>query len=204
LILRISSIPQAPEFEQALLPPLVVGAARGVARIAAARQIETGSGAEVCPAVLAVAHAGAGPAVTEDAVHLVEGDDLLGDLGHELEIVRTEGASHPEIRVGPVAPLLALGLDRDPIGMRVVDVLVGRVRVGARDDHHVQFSAPGHQIAECVPGAEPLAAVMQRDFGGIVRHASAGGEAGGIGVGALEVVQPEGEIVRARIVFHQG
>ncbi len=196
-------IPQAPEFEQALLPPPVVGAPRGVLRVVAARQIETRGGPEVPLAVLAVTHAGAGPSVAEDPVHLVQGNDLLGDLGHELEIVWTEGASHPEVRVGPVPSFLAIRLHRDPVGMRIVDVLMDRVRVGARDDHHVQLAAPGHQIAECISAAEPLTAVVQRDLRRIIRHASARAEAGGIGVGALEVVQPEVEIVRARIVLHQ-
>ena len=98
---------------------------------------------------------------------------------------------------------LPCGIHRDPVGVRVADILVRGVRIGARDHHHVQLAASGHQIAERVARAQPLAAIVQRNFGGIVSHAAARAETGGIGMRAPEVVQPEGEVVRAGVVFGQ-
>jgi hypothetical protein len=153
--------------------------------------------------MLAVAHAGACPAVAEDPVYLVQRHDLPGYLGHELEVVRAQSARHPQFRHGPMPPLPALRVHRDPVGVRLIDILVRRVRVGAGDHHHVHLAAAGHQVAERVAIAEPLAAIVQRDLRRVVRHASAGAQARGIRLRALEVVEPEIQIVLARIVFHQ-
>ena len=87
--------------------------------------------------------------------------------------------------------LLAVGIHRDPVGMRVVHVLVGGVRIGARDDDHAELAASGHQFAERIAVAEPLAAVVQRNLRGIVRDAAAGAQAGRVGMRALEVIEPE-------------
>ena len=86
-------------------------------------------------AVLAIAHAGASPAVGKDTVGRVLGHDLHMNLGHEVEVVRPQRAGDPELRIGGMAPLLALGIDGDPIGVSVIHVLLGRVRIGA--GHHV-------------------------------------------------------------------
>ncbi len=129
--------------------------------------------------------------------------DLLVHLGHELEVVRAQRAGDPHLRRGPVPALAAVGVDGDPVGMRVVDILVGRVRIGARHHDHAQLAAARHQLAEGVAVAQPRAAVMQRDLGGIVGHAAAGAQAGGIGMGAPEIIQPESEVVLAGVVFDQ-
>lgn len=81
-------VPQAPEVEKALLTPGNVSATPRVPRVGRAWQVHARGGLEVLTAVLAVAHAGPGPAIAEDAVHLIGRDDLLGHFGHELEIVR--------------------------------------------------------------------------------------------------------------------
>ncbi len=184
-------IPQAPQLEQALLVPHDVVAPRGILRVGGARQVQAAEGVEIPPAVLAVAHAGAGPAIAEDAVHVVEGDDLLGHLGHELEIVGTQRAGHPQLRRRPVAPLVALGVHGDPVRVGVVDILVRGVRIGAGDDDHVHLAAAGDQVAERVGGPQPGTAIVQRDFGWVEGHAAAGAEAGGVGVSAPEIVEPE-------------
>jgi hypothetical protein len=134
----------------------------------------------------------------------VQGHDLARDCGHELEVVRPQRAGDPPSRHGPMRPLLAGGLDGDPVGVRIVDVLVARVRVGARQHHHVQFAAARHQVAEGIGVLHPLAAIVQRDFGGVIGHAAAGAQTGGVGMGALEIVQPELQVVLAGIVFGQG
>ena len=61
-------VPEPPELEEALLVPGDVRASRGILRVVRPRQLVPGRGPEVRPAVLAVAHPGAGPAVDEDAV----------------------------------------------------------------------------------------------------------------------------------------
>ena len=150
---------------------------------------------EVGAAVLAVAHAGAGPAIAEDAIHLVEADDLLGDLGHELEVVGAERAGDPQLGHGTGwRRLLPSASTAIQSGWASIDILVGGVRIGAGDHDHVELAAAGDQLAEGVAIAEPLAAVVERDFGGVVGDAAAGAEAGGVGVGAAEVVEPEGEV----------
>ncbi|MDA2937942.1 hypothetical protein MYX75_06745, partial [Acidobacteria bacterium AH-259-A15] len=51
--------------------------------------------------------------------------------------------------------------------------------------------------------SHPIASMVQRNFGGIVGHAATCAQASGIRVDALEVVEPELQIVLWRIVFHQ-
>ena len=101
-------------------------------------------------------------------------------------------------------PLLSIGIDGDPIGVGIVNVLVRRVGIGARQHHHIQFAAAGHQIAEGIGVLHPLAAIVQRNFGGVIGHATAGAETGGVGVSPREVVEPKVEVVLARVVFGQG
>ena len=62
--------------------------------------------------------------------------------------------------------LLPGGIDGDPVGVGLFDVVVGRVRVGPRDHDHAQLAAAGDQVAEGVAIAEPGAAVVERDLVG--------------------------------------
>ena len=59
---------------------------------------------------------------------------------------------------------LPVGVDGDPVGVRLVDVVVGRVRVGAREDDHAELAAAGDQLAERVAVAQPAAAVVERNL----------------------------------------
>ena len=102
-----------------------------------------------------------------------------------------------------MAARLAVGFHGDPIRMSVVHVLMRGVGIDARGHHHAEFAAAREHLAEGVAIAEKLAAVMQRHFGGIKGHASAGAQAHGIGVDALEIVEPEAGIVAARIVLDE-
>ena len=197
-------VPQPPQLEEPLLAPDDVGATRRIARVRRARQLHPGSRLEVAPAVLAVAHPRAAPAVAEDAVHAVETDDLSGHLGHVLEVVGTERARHPQLRRGPVPALASLGVDGDPVRVRFVDVLVRGVRVGARDHDHPELAAPGDQVAERVAVLHPRRTMVQRNLRRVVRDAAPGRKARGVGVHALEVVEPEPRIVGLGIVLDQG
>src|SRR5258708_26312581 len=100
---------------------------------------------EIGAAVLAVAHAGAGPAIAEDAVDLVERHDLAGHCGHELEIVRSERARDPAAGRGPVAPLVAVLVDSDPIRMGIVNILEAGAAMRARHANHAELApSPPH------------------------------------------------------------
>ena len=174
-----------------------------ILRIRCARQVESGELPEVRLAVLAITHARAGPAVAEDAVDLVEGDDLPGDLGHELEVVGAERTGDPQLRIRPVLAPAPLGVHGDPVRMRVVDVLMCGVRIGARDDVHPELATAGDEFAERVAIAKEPAAMVERDLRRVVGHATAGRQAGRVGVGALEVVEPELRVVLAGIVLDE-
>jgi hypothetical protein len=97
--------------------------------------------------------------------------------------------------------LVARCIDRDPIGMRFVHLLMRRVRIGAGNYGHVQFAASRHQIAERIGVMQPLAAVMQRNLRRVIGYRSSCAQAGRVGVSALKVVEPEGKIILAGIVF---
>src|SRR5208283_2114518 len=53
--------------------------------------------------------------------------------GHEIEIVRPKSARDPQLRRHPMPARLAVGGHGDPIRMRGLHVIVGRVRIGAGD-----------------------------------------------------------------------
>ena len=97
----------------------------------------------------------------------------------------------------------ARGVDGDPIGVGFVDVVVGRMRVGPREDDHSELAAARDQLAERVAVAQLLTAMMERNFGRVVRHAPAGAQTDAVAAGAAEVVEPEREVELARVVLHQ-
>ena len=88
--------------------------------------------------------------------------------------------------------------------MGVGDVVMRGVGIGSGNYRHVQLAATGDKIAERICAGQPLAAVVKRNPGGIIGHASARAETGSVGVRAAEVIQPEVEIVLAWVVFDQG
>jgi len=116
--------------------------------------------------MLAVAHAAARPAIAEDAIHFIVGDDLLGHLRHEFEIVRAKRAVIHQSGNSAVLALVALVIHGDPIGMRRRHRRMRRVRIGARDDVHAELAASRDQVTEAVLIAEPLRAIVQRNLRG--------------------------------------
>jgi hypothetical protein len=88
-------VPASPKFEQPLLPPHDILPPRLVLRACRARQLQARKFLEILLAMLAVAHAGTGPAVAENAVHVIHTRDLARHLGHEIEVIRPETARHP-------------------------------------------------------------------------------------------------------------
>src|SRR5437773_4016527 len=174
------AVPELPQVEQPLLSPENISAAGGVQRIAGARQVVTRGDLKILQAVLAVTHAGAVPTIDENAVHSVARHDFLLHFGHELAVVRTQGAGNPHLWRGPVTTPVAIGLNRDPIRMRVAHVIVRGVRVGARDDDHAELAAAGDKFAERIGITEPLTAMVQRNFRRIIRDATAGTQTGGV------------------------
>ena len=110
----------------------------------------SGRGREQLAAMSAETLAMSRPAVDEDAVDMVAGHDLAMHAGHEVEVVWTQGAGDPQLRRGPVAARTARGIDGDPVGMRLLNVVVGGVRIGARHHHHPQIAASLDQVTEDV------------------------------------------------------
>ncbi len=196
-------VPEAPQGEEPFLPPLPIVALRRVLWLRGPREIATGGGVEAGPAMLAVAHAGTVPAVDEEAVHAVAGHDLPLHLGHELEVVGPQAAGDPHLRRGPVAPGFAVGVHRDPVGVRRLHVVVGGVGIGAGDDDHAEPPTAGDELAQHVAVAQPRAAVVKGDPGRVVGDTATGAEAGGVGMRAAEVVQPERDVELRRLVFDQ-
>ena len=192
LILRISRVPQPPEFEQPLLPPVDVGAPRGILRIVGARQIQAGGGLE---SSRGSARSSTCPSPTQRLLKMPS--TLYSETISCVTSVMNSKLYGPSAQVTHSSGIaqcrrfLPVGVHRDPVRVRVVHVLVDRVRIGARDDDHVQLAAAGHQVAERVAVAQPLAAVVQRDLRRIVGDAAAGAQAGRVGMGAPEVVEPE-------------
>jgi hypothetical protein len=79
-----------------------------------------------------------------------------------------------------VASLISGGIDRDPVGVRVMNIVVSSVRVSSRDYDHSQLSTTRYQLAKRVCVAKPAAAMVQWYPGGIIRDTSAGAQANGI------------------------
>ena len=100
-------------------------------------------------------------------------------------------------------PLPSLGIDGYPIRMRLVDIIVRSVWIGAANHNHIEFPATTDEIAERVALAEPLAPIVKRDARRIVGYAAAGAEAGSIGVGSPEVIEPELKIELTGIVLDE-
>ena len=125
------------------------------------------------------------------------------DAVHELEVVGTERARHPEVGVGPVPQRRAGPGDGNPVGMRLPHVVAHRVRIRARDDAHAERAAAGDERAERIRLTQPRAAMVQRDRGRVVGDDAAGAERGGVGVEPAEVVEPELRVEAAGVVLDE-
>ena len=185
------------------MPPQNVLSPRRVLRIVRARQIQPGGCFEIVAAMLAIAHARSVPAVDENAIHPIAGHNLLFNLGHELKVVWPQPAGDPHFRGSPVPARLALRINRNPIRMRLIHILVGGVRIGSSDDHHAQLPAPCHQFAKRIGITQPLAAMMKRNLCRIIRHAAAGAQTGRIRMRASEVIEPKLQIEFPRVILNQ-
>ena len=96
-----------------------------------------------------------------------------------------------------------IGAHRDPIRVRRLHVVVGRMRIGAGDDDQAQLPATGHEFTKHVALAKPGAAVMERHLRRIIGHATPRAEAHRVRAGALEVVEPELGIELARVILDE-
>src|SRR6185312_6855599 len=135
---------------------------------------------------------------------MIHRHNLFCDLSHVVEIVWSQRAGNPKVAVGPVADLLAAGVNHNPIGMRVMDILVDAVRIGAADNIHAEVAAALYHVAERIAIAEPFASVVHWNFGGIERDAASSAQASAVNVRAAKVIEPEFRIVVAGVVFNKG
>ena len=94
-----------------------------------------------------------------------------------------------------------VGCDGDPIRMRCLHVIVGGMRISSCDYDHSQLAASLHQIAKRVAGSEPLAAMMKRHLGRVIRHATSRAQANGVRLRALEIIEPELQVKLAWIIL---
>src|SRR6185312_115820 len=91
----------------------------------------------------------------------------------------------------------------DPIRVGSLQVVIGRMRIGADDDHHSQLAAAGNQLSENIPVPQPSAAMMKWNLRGVIRDTSAATQASRIGTGAFEIVEPKSQIELPRIILDQ-
>src|SRR6185503_6423157 len=175
---------------------------RRIQRIRGPGQAHARRRSEVFLAVFAIAKPAAGPTIAEDPVHPVQTHDFPVHFGHELEVVRTQRAGYPKLRVCPVTALPTFSVHGNPVRMSVMNFLPRGMWVRPRQDVHVLLSAPLQQFTEWIGILHPGAAMMKRNLRRIISHDSASAETGRIRMGPFEIVQPELWIVLAWIVFH--
>ena len=123
--------------------------------------------AELPGAVRAVADlvpAEPAPGVVREPHRLVPGGDFPKDRHQVLGVIRTVDAGLIEI---PVPVRLAVGVDREPVRMRPVEVLGRAARVHPGEDRDpVGLGGPA-QLAEEIPVPEELRSAVERHLGRI-------------------------------------
>ena len=82
-------------------------------------------------------------------------------------------------------------------------VVVGSMRIGARNYNHSKFARAGDEFTERIGLAEPLATMVERNFSGIVSNAATGTETDSVRPCFLEIIEPEMRIKLTWIVFNQ-
>ena len=98
---------------------------------------------------------------------------------------------------------ISLRVHGDPIRMRGMNIVIGRVRVRAHQNRQAEFPAPGNQVAEHVVVAQPRTAMVKRNLRRVIGHAPTTAQAHGVRVCAFEIIQPKGEVKFAGIVLDQ-
>jgi len=102
-----------------------------------------------------------------------------------------------------VAARLALDIDRNPVGMRGLQIVIGGVRIGSHEHRHALFATAGDEFAKHVAVAKPCAAVMKGNRGRIIRDTATAAQTDPLGACALEGFEPEGKIEVGRVVFNK-
>src|SRR5436853_3584199 len=100
------------------------------------------------------------PAITKYSIDSVGSDDLVIHLRHEFEVHGAESAGDPQLRVGPVKPLITLRIDGDPIGVSLIQRWMSGVWISASHDIHAEFAAALHEIAKRIAIAEELTPIV--------------------------------------------
>ena len=124
-------------------------------------------------AVLAGAHlrrARARPAVGEESVHGIERSDLAIDGGHLLGEIGAEHAGLVEPGAFLVGARGAVRVALEPFRVRAQGLGIRKVAVHARDHAQAALLCRRDHLAEQVPRAKILAAVVKGHARGVERH----------------------------------
>src|SRR5262245_42480833 len=97
----------------------------------------------------------------------------------------------------------AVGVGCQPVGVRLMHVVIGGMWIRARDHRHSQLPAPGDEVTEGVLVAKPQTPMMERDSRGVIGNAATGAETNGVGARAFEIIEPELGIEFAGVVLHE-
>jgi len=131
------SVPYIEQADEPLLPPREIGTVEGALLTGRARQIEASGVLEISDTVLAVAHTGAIPAINEKTIDVVTRHDLSVYSCHELEVVGTITAGDPHLGRRPVTAWFPVDINRDPVRVCNLDVVIGGMRIRPHEDGHV-------------------------------------------------------------------
>src|SRR5258708_3880061 len=156
-----------------------------------AGKVKAGGLLKIGGAVFTIADAVSCPAVGENGNGSETFQDLRGHTGHEVKIVRTIGAGHPEIWICPMAAWFSIGRHGDIVRMSLIHILAGGMGVCSKNDRHIHPAAAFYHIIQRVGAAQPVAAMVKGDPGGIKSDYTAGAEQGPIGVDTFEIAEPE-------------
>src|SRR5260221_6916055 len=141
-----------------------------------AGKVKAGGLLKIGGAVFTIADAVSCQAIGENAIGSETFDDLPVHPGHEVKIVRTIGAGHPEIWICPMAAWFSIGRHGDIVRMSLIHILAGGMGVCSKNDRHIHPAAACYHICQRAATSQPIAAIVKGDPGGIKSDYTAGGE----------------------------
>ncbi len=204
-VLARGCVPQVDQREQPVLDPGGIAPSFRFGRVGIDGNVLPRRSAVERAAVLAIAGAAAVPAIAEETIDRIAARDLFDHLGHQFEIIGAVGAGEGQVGRAAVALDLAVRASQRPFGMCGGRSRVHRVRIDAGEHAHAQRLGAHRHVAERINAlANALCHAMIGDRRWIEGDAAPGAQANGVSVDLPEIVDPEGRIVPARIIFGEG